>query len=133
MPRKIKMILSGYKWPGNVAELEEMIKSMVVCGNPDKIEEILGGSYTNDRDWKFADLYDDFSPEELSDLKQYLGDLNKASLKEICRAYKIRVEAKLMKKALVVSNWNRKKTARMLNISYKSLLNKISEYGLENN
>jgi DNA-binding NtrC family response regulator len=35
-----------------------------------------------------------------------------------------------MRKALEETNWNRKKAARLLNISYKSLLNKIKECGL---
>jgi DNA-binding NtrC family response regulator len=40
------------------------------------------------------------------------------------------VEKNIMKKALDNTNWNRKKAAGMLNISYKSMLNKIKEYGL---
>ena len=103
----------------------------MICGNPDKIEEILGAYYKNGKDLKSKDLYDDFFQDELSDIKSYLGDLNQVSMKAICKAYKIRAEAKLMKKALEFTNWNRKKTARMLNISYKSLLNKIQAYDLE--
>jgi DNA-binding NtrC family response regulator len=36
-----------------------------------------------------------------------------------------------MRMALESTNWNRKKAARILNISYKSLLNKINEYKLQ--
>jgi transcriptional regulator with PAS, ATPase and Fis domain len=35
-----------------------------------------------------------------------------------------------MEKALERTNWNRKKAAAMLNISYKSMLNKIKAYNL---
>ena len=34
----------------------------------------------------------------------------------------------IMKKALESTNWNRKKAANLLNISYKSMLNKIKSY-----
>jgi len=40
------------------------------------------------------------------------------------------VEKRVMKRALESTNWNRKKAAAMLDISYKSMLNKIKEYKL---
>jgi two-component system response regulator AtoC len=42
-----------------------------------------------------------------------------------------RAEKKLVKKALDSTNWNRKRAAALLEISYKSLLNKIKEYNLK--
>jgi two-component system response regulator AtoC len=42
----------------------------------------------------------------------------------------VRAEKKLVKKALESTNWNRKHAAKLLDISYKSLLNKIKEYKL---
>jgi transcriptional regulator with PAS, ATPase and Fis domain len=41
-----------------------------------------------------------------------------------------RTEKKVIAKALEHSDWNRKKAAKILDISYKSLLNKIKEYNL---
>ena len=52
-------------------------------------------------------------------------------MKEICRIYKTRTEGELIKKALEFTGWNRRKTATILNISYKSLLNKIKAHELE--
>jgi DNA-binding NtrC family response regulator len=51
-------------------------------------------------------------------------------LKDIGKVFFSRVEKKMMEKALEISKWNRKKAADMLDISYKSLLNKIKEYKL---
>ena len=41
-----------------------------------------------------------------------------------------RAEAKVITKALEMTNYNRKKAAELLNISYKSLLYKIKECGI---
>ena len=133
IPSKVKTILCSYHWPKNVGELENMIRDMVVSGDENKIIETLGGYYENNKRWGIADFFEDFIHPDISDLKKYAKDFSKVSMKEICRIYKIRTEGELMKKALEFTNWNRKKTAKMLNISYKSLLNKIKAYDLEKN
>ena len=66
----------------------------------------------------------------IADEGDYLGLVEKMPLKEICSSFMAKVEKKVMRKALEATNWNRKKAAAMLNISYKSMLNKIKEYGL---
>ncbi len=67
---------------------------------------------------------------ELKDIKKFLGNLDNLSLKDLCNEFMGRAEKKLMRLALESTNWNRKKAAKILNISYKSLLNKINEYNL---
>jgi DNA-binding NtrC family response regulator len=52
------------------------------------------------------------------------------SLREIHREAVRKAETEVIYKALERANWNGKKAAAMLNISYKSLLNKIKEYGV---
>jgi len=42
-----------------------------------------------------------------------------------------RAEKELIQSALRETHWNRKKTARLLRVSYKSLLNKIQKYHLD--
>jgi DNA-binding protein Fis len=67
---------------------------------------------------------------DISHIKRYLKDLNKISLKDIQKEFIIRTEKKIMKEALAKTNWNRKKASILLNISYKSMLNKIKAYNL---
>jgi DNA-binding NtrC family response regulator len=67
---------------------------------------------------------------ELPDIRKYLKDLNRISLKDIRREFAMRTEKKMMKQALERTSWNRKKAAILLDISYKSLLNKIKAYNL---
>jgi len=52
------------------------------------------------------------------------------SLKDIRKEFTMRTEKKMMKQALERTSWNRKKAAILLDISYKSLLNKIKAYNL---
>jgi transcriptional regulator with PAS, ATPase and Fis domain len=79
----------------------------------------------------FVDYEQDFAATpDISNIKKYLRDLNKISLKDIKREYITRTEKKVMKEALARTNWNRKKASILLDISYKSLLNKIKAYNI---
>lgn len=118
-------------WPGNVEELKSQVSRALAQGS---------------REWKIDDTHlkkpaaslkalnsaaaniDAFA--DFSEIRKYIADLNNVSLKEICQEFVLQVEKKLMKIVLEYSHWNRKRAARMLDISYKSLLNKIKEYRL---
>lgn len=53
------------------------------------------------------------------------------SLKKATRNAIIRVEKKMIPEILKATKWNRRKAARLLEISYRTLLYKIKEYGLD--
>jgi two-component system response regulator AtoC len=53
------------------------------------------------------------------------------SLKTISKAYVSEAERQALVKALEHTQWNRQKAAQLLRVSYKTLLNRIEEYGLE--
>jgi DNA-binding NtrC family response regulator len=42
-----------------------------------------------------------------------------------------KAESAAIVEALSYTQWNRKKAAVLLNVSYKALLNKVKEYGIE--
>ena len=52
-------------------------------------------------------------------------------LKQMVRGMKDEAESEAIARALEQTRWNRKEAARMLNISYKALLYKIRQYGIE--
>jgi DNA-binding NtrC family response regulator len=125
LSEKTKNILMRYHWPGNVRQLENMVKHSVLLGNE--------FSMFNPRhpSADFINYSEDiYNIAELSDVKRYLKDLSKVSLKDICREFLTRIEKKIMKEALKKTKWNRKKAAILLDISYKSLLNKVKAYDL---
>jgi transcriptional regulator of acetoin/glycerol metabolism len=131
MSKKTKDIFSWYHWPGNVKELYIIIKNAIMLGNEIQIlDQPDQNNQTHDSTNLIDGVKDAYGLLELSDLKQYLMDLNKVSLKDICRKFIARTEKNLMKKALEKTNWNRKKAANLLDISYKSMLNKIKAYNI---
>jgi len=122
LSRKIKNTFFSYHWPGNVLELENLVKGAVALGNEDSIISQL------DRQNKIDEYTHNFT--EPTDVKKYIKGSGDLPLKDICRKINAQAEKKLMKQALERTNWNRKKAAMMLSISYKSLLNKIKAYNL---
>ena len=71
-----------------------------------------------------------FSTRELEKVKKYLETSDSWSLKYIGQKTLIHVERKIIKNVLDSTNWNRRKAASILDISYKSLLNKMKAYDL---
>ncbi len=56
---------------------------------------------------------------------------NCPSLKKVHQEAALKAESEMILKALEMTNWNRKKAAHILNVSYKTLLNKIKECDLD--
>jgi len=106
--------LQKYHWPGNIRELENLIKRYVILGNEEVISSDLVG-----REQEF------FNPDINLD-----GPI---SLKKLTLQATRELERKVILKVLQAHNWNRKQTARALSISYRALLYKIRDAGLPAN
>jgi len=107
-------VLEKYHWPGNIRELENLIKRYVILGSEDAI--------TNDLVAR--------EPQYLSPEINFDGPI---SLKKITRQAVHELEKKVILKVLQNHHWNRKQAARTLGISYRALLYKIREAGLPPN
>jgi DNA-binding NtrC family response regulator len=131
LSQKTKNILSSYHWPKNVRELENVVRHSVLIGNEESmLNKFCLSNQKNKSATPINCSEDIYTVAELSDVKKYLKDLNKVSLRDISQEFITRTEKKIMKQALKKTNWNRKKAAILLDISYKSLLNKIKTYDL---
>jgi two-component system response regulator AtoC len=106
--------LRKYHWPGNIRELENLIKRYVILGNE---EAILGDLRPREVDFFSADISVD----------------EPISLKKLTRQAVHELERKIILKVLQHHHWNRKQAARALNISYRALLYKIRDAGLPSN
>ena len=106
--------LQKYHWPGNIRELENLIKRYVILGNEDVISSDL-----------VAREQEYFNPEINLD-----GPI---SLKKLTRQATRELERKVILKVLQAHHWNRKQAARALSISYRALLYKIRDAGLPPN
>jgi two-component system response regulator AtoC len=102
--------LANYSWPGNVRQLENAMKKMVATGD---VEAAL------------SDLVD------ISPGTSKASPAPGASLKAVARAASRQAERELISRALTRTHWNRKKAAMELQISYKALLYKLKQLGLE--
>ena len=101
-------MMQQYAWPGNIRQLENMIRSYVLIGS----EESLAA---------------DLAPAIPTGIIPEIDLANPISLKEITRAAKQGLEREIMLKVLRVNGGSRRKTAKWLNISYRSLLYKLQE------
>ncbi len=111
---EVLAVLQKYHWPGNIRELENLIKRYVILGH----EEVI----TNDLVAREPDF---FNPEISFD-----GPI---SLKKMTRQCVRELERKVILKVLQQHHWNRKQAARTLCISYRALLYKIRDAGLPSN
>jgi two-component system response regulator AtoC len=101
--------LLSYAWPGNIRQLENLAREIVVLGNPQLA--------VKDLRIKNADRGSANNFEKVT------------SLKTAARAASRECEKELILEALERTKWNRKRAAQELQISYKALLYKLKQIG----
>src|SRR5690349_16760257 len=112
---------ANYPWPGNLRELGNFVKRFLVLGD----EKLAINELQPRTDGSGAKF--DGSPPRSSSSSESNGG---GGLKSLSRNAKDEAEAEAIAKALEETNWNRKKAAELLQISYKALLYKIRQYGI---
>lgn len=107
-------LLQNFDWPGNVRQLENIIKQIVVREDENVA---LDAIKRHSSELTFPSV----STHPASNLKDF-------ALKKRVGAAVASEEKALITQALDKTNWNRRKAAQLLEISYRSLLYKIKEY-----
>lgn len=108
-PRAMSRLLE-YSWPGNIRELEYTVQKIVALGDEHLALEGLSAAY---------------APTPKKAMRDAL------SLKEAARAASRQAERELILKVLAQTRWNRKLAARQLQVSYKALLYKLKQIGVD--
>lgn len=134
LPGRIKEMFLEHHWPGNVQELLNIVKRLVVNEDEASIVSHLKTikGVKGDLCKTGANLMDEYV-DEIEEVKENLSCKKDIHLKKIREEISSKTEKKLLSQALYKTNWNRKKAAEMLKISYKALLNKIKMYKLDQN
>ena len=118
-------LLADYDWPGNIRELENLIKRAVVLGTEAPLRQV------NLQSFMVSRAPSPSSRQTPAEIACAAADAGNCSLKEISRTAAREAERELIFRVLQQTRWNRKETAEILKISYKALLYKIKENGLD--
>ena len=115
VPPDVMEVLTKHNYPGNVREVENLVKRMIVLGDPSLASAAL-------------------APRKLESLAA--GPPRKLpvvspSLKDVARQAARSAEREAIAKVLEDTRWNRVKAAKLLRISYRALLYKIKDVGLD--
>lgn len=110
---RLMNFLHQYSWPGNIRQLENAIKRYVIFGSEEAVT---------------SDLAEQASSGAFLMLGESDGPV---ALKELTQQAVQELERRVILKTLQANHWNRKQAARALKISYRALLYKIRNAGLE--
>jgi len=106
---KTMKALEHYSWPGNIRELENLVKSYVILGSEDAIRlELLQGGNGSNGNGNGDGIGYTYHPTSL-----------KAAVRDL--------ENRLILRTLEEQQWNRRRAARELKISYRSLLYRLEQ------
>ena len=127
LPDEVLKAFVGYHWPGNVSELKRAIRKVLAAGNSnwDHTPPLQAIGEGRERGRQSSHCLID-----ADEIHHFLEKNRDISLKQAKNRYVSQVEKKILKAALAQTNGNCKKAAGLLNISYKSMLNKAKEYRL---
>jgi two-component system, NtrC family, response regulator AtoC len=154
LPSTMLQQFMEYPWPGNIREMENVIQRMVILGFEASSREIMqmlsapivrrslaapthaSGPLQQQTAVQSKPPSQEPPPVDKSTAVAAKGSSGKermasASLKDAARIAAQQVERDLILESLRRMRWNRKETAKLLGVSYKTLLAKIRENGLD--
>lgn len=108
--------LLKYQWPGNVRELKNAVKSAVLLADDTILPEHLFLNMQKMNDELGVNLNFELQKD--------------VSLAKTSKRITHKVERELIIQALEETHWNKRKTARILDIDYKTLYNKMKKYSI---
>ena len=112
-----------FPWPGNVRQLENLIKQVVVRNDEGAIDELTSRPVAGRNIVGVPASTQTYTSAPMPPDTGY-------SLKKRIDTVVAHEERELIAEVLRKTNWNRRKAADVLEISYRSLLYKIKDYGL---
>ncbi len=154
---ELRHLFLQYDWPGNIRELENMIKRVVILQDEHLVIREIHHNLQRHASTAAAPVaasaavaaaeavpigagvgslpgsYPAVTEAELAaDDRDSAGTADEAggSLAAVAKAAAIKAERAAIEQTLAQVHWNRRKAAQILDVSYKTLLNKIKECGI---
>ncbi len=160
--RQLSETLQGlfqtYEWPGNIRELENMIKRIVIlqdeqlviremtrtprhmpayatagaavgASSPSPASPVAVGDEPDDADFADADVPAEDEGDAQPEEPVAMAPVG-SRLADVAKAAAMKAERTIIEDTLQQVHWNRRRAAEQLGVSYKTLLNKIKECGI---
>lgn len=116
-----------YAWPGNLRELENFVKRFLLAAG--KQMPFANEAEPQALNGRRATVAEDGVTARASEYEKEIQ--NRDSLKSLVQTVKLEAERNAIAAALQTTGWNRKAAARLLKVSYRSLLYKIEQYQMK--
>ena len=145
LSEELAQLFGSYDWPGNIRELENMIKRIVILQDESLVIREMAraprtsvayagvamgepppGGPVDDSDDVEADGGDEESVPDVPVVMAPAG----SRLATVAKTAAVKAERVLIEETLKQVHWNRRRAAEQLGVSYKTLLNKIKECGI---
>ena len=126
--------LIAYPWPGNVRELQNVLRRLLIFGDSTQdVDEMLQPSYStqldNNNNTNNKNAFASLNALGLIGIDK--EDLSNFSLKKIRKASMDLIDKKLIAYVLEKTGWNRSRASKILDISYKNMLEKIKDLDIK--
>jgi len=143
LSEELAQLFQTYEWPGNIRELENMIKRIVILQDESLVVREMSraprtsvayaGVVAGDARGATPDEPDevDEGPDEepQPDVPVAMAPAG-SRLADVAKAAALKAERTIIEDTLNQVQWNRRRAAEQLGVSYKTLLNKIKESGI---
>ena len=139
----LQHLFQTYEWPGNIRELENMIKRIVILQDEQLVIREMSRSVRPMPEYAAvgsggtaiaADEPDDAEDDEdepaATNGEPVQMEPVGSRLADVAKAAAIKAERSAIEETLQHVRWNRRRAAEQLGVSYKTLLNKIKECGI---
>jgi len=141
---ELSQLFLTYEWPGNIRELENMMKRLVIlqdeqlvireiarAAKPVAAYAAAGATATPDALGSVAvSDPDEFDGDEDVAVPDEAAPATASRLADVAKAAAMKAERAIIEDTLQQVRWNRRRAAEQLGVSYKTLLNKIKECGI---